>query len=106
MRLLASLVPTNGAAWNEVDVERGRVEAVMEPHLVTEETAAAFISHMGDHPVITHVNATRDGRPYAISDFLATREFHATGSISTSSGIWEPRTRSHSSCPNRASSSE
>ncbi len=77
--LLRSLVSTNGVAWNEVDVEHGRVEAVMEPDLVTEDTAAAFISHMGDHPVIAHVNATGDGRPYAISDFLDRRAFHATG---------------------------
>ncbi len=77
--LLPSLVSTNGVAWNEVDVEHGRVEAVMEPGLVTEETAAAFVTHMGDHPVIAHVNATGDRRPYAISDFLGTREFHATG---------------------------
>ena len=56
--LLPSLVSTNGVAWNEVDVEHGRVEAVMESGLVTEETAAAFVTHMGDHPVIAHVNAT------------------------------------------------
>lgn len=76
--IIPSLVPTNGVAWNEVDTERGRIEAVMEPDLVSEELAAAFATHIADHPVIAHHSATDDGRPYAISDFLSTREFHAT----------------------------
>ncbi len=77
--LLPSLVPSNAVAWNEVDVERDRIEAVMEPDLYSEASAAAFMRHIGDHPVIARYNATGDGRPYAISDFLTAQEFHATG---------------------------
>ncbi len=76
--IIPSLVPTNGVAWNEVDTERGRIEAVMEPDIVSEELSTAFAAHIADHPVIAHYSATDDGRPYAISDFLSTREFHAT----------------------------
>jgi DNA-binding CsgD family transcriptional regulator len=79
VEIVPSLVPTNGVAWNEVDTERGRVEAVMEPYLVSEELAEAFVAYMGDHPVIANHTSTGDGRPYAISDFLNTRAFHATG---------------------------
>jgi len=78
LRIIPSLVPTNGVAWNEVDTEDGRIEAVMEPDIVSEELSVAFATHIADHPVIAHYSATNDGRPYAISDFLSTREFHTT----------------------------
>lgn len=78
--MLPSLMPSNGVAWNEMDTTRDRIEAVMEPDLISEERAAVFTSHMGDHPVISHFTATGDGRPYAVSDFLSRREFHATNS--------------------------
>jgi DNA-binding CsgD family transcriptional regulator len=77
--LLPSLVPTNAIGWNEVDIEGNRITAVMEPDLYSEEGAAAFMTNIGDHPVIARYNATGDGRPYAISDFLTSQEFHATG---------------------------
>jgi DNA-binding CsgD family transcriptional regulator len=76
--VLPSLVSTNAIAWNEVDTQRGHVEAVMEPAIVSEDLADEFVAHMADHPVIAHSRATGDGRPQAISDFLTTREFHAT----------------------------
>ena len=41
--------------------------------------ASAFATHISDHPLIAHHSATGDGRPFAISDFLNTQEFHATG---------------------------
>jgi DNA-binding CsgD family transcriptional regulator len=50
----------------------------MEPELYFEGGAAAFMRHIADHPVIAHYNATGDGRPHAISDFLTAEEFHAT----------------------------
>jgi DNA-binding CsgD family transcriptional regulator len=77
--LLPSLVPTNLIAWNEVDVERDRITAVMEPERYSEKGAAAFMTHLADHPVINHYSATGDRRPYAISDFMTAEEFHATG---------------------------
>ena len=79
VEILPSLVPTNGVAGNEVDTERGLIEAIMEPDLVSEELASAFATHISDHPLIAHHSATGDGRPFAISDFLNTQEFHATG---------------------------
>jgi DNA-binding CsgD family transcriptional regulator len=78
--VLPELVPTNAVAWNEIDTEAGRLVAVVEPaEIFTEEGAAAFMEHIGDHPLVAHHNATGDGRPRAISDFLTAAQFHATG---------------------------
>jgi DNA-binding CsgD family transcriptional regulator len=77
--VLTELIPGNAVGWNEVDTERGRIVAVMEPDLYTEEAAETFMKHIGDHPLVTRYNASGDGRPYAISDFLSAADFHATG---------------------------
>jgi DNA-binding CsgD family transcriptional regulator len=77
--VLTTLMPSNAVGWNEVDTERGRIVAVTEPDLYSEEAAATFMEHIGDHPLVTRYNATGDGRPYAISDFLSASAFHATG---------------------------
>ena len=77
--VMPSLVRTTLVAWNEVDLEQGRIEAIMEPYVYIEGAEEEFIAHVGEHPVIAYTQATGDGRPYAISDFLSADEFHATG---------------------------
>lgn len=42
------------------------------------EINAAFAAHIAEHPAITYVEQTADGRPRTISDFLGVEEFHAT----------------------------
>lgn len=79
LNIVPSLVSANSISWNEVDVDHGRVEAIMEPHVVTEELADAFVEHIGDHPVIANHAKTGDGRPLAISDFLSASTFRSTG---------------------------
>ncbi|MGA2307147.1 MAG: helix-turn-helix transcriptional regulator [Acidimicrobiales bacterium] len=79
VELLPPLVATNLVAWNEVDLANGHIEAVTQPDTYSESSAQSFITHMGDHPVIAYQQATRDGRPKAISDFLDAATFHATG---------------------------
>jgi DNA-binding CsgD family transcriptional regulator len=77
--ILPRLVPTNAIAWNEIDTERGRIEAVIDPaDLYSEERSKTFMAHIGDHPLVARYNATGDGRPQAISDYLTAAEFHAT----------------------------
>ena len=102
--LLSSLVPTNGVAWNEVDVDHGRVEAVMEPDLVTDDRAAAFVSHMGDHPVIATLFSLVTAGPTPSRTSSTRGNSMPPASISTSTGIWGRRTRSPSSSPTPASS--
>jgi DNA-binding CsgD family transcriptional regulator len=77
--MLPTLVSANAVAWNEVDLVGNRIDAVMEPDLYDRVEAANFMTNIDDHPVISLFNATGDGRPYAISDFLSADEFHATG---------------------------
>ncbi|MGH2886356.1 MAG: response regulator transcription factor [Solirubrobacteraceae bacterium] len=83
--IVTELVAATLVAWNEVDLEGHAIAAVMSPppdQFNAHERAmmeAAFIEHVGDHPVIAHYRRTRDGRPYAISDFLSARAFHQTG---------------------------
>jgi hypothetical protein len=43
------------------------------------DLARRFQAHIREHPVVQHVQATRDGQARAISDFLTARQFHATG---------------------------
>ena len=70
-------------AWNELD-GRGRItHAVTSPTLDPDYDrhlllADAFAAHVDDHPVISYNRRTGDGRPYAVSDFLSERAFHAT----------------------------
>jgi DNA-binding CsgD family transcriptional regulator len=83
--IVAGLVESTVVAWNEVDLDGRDIAAVISPppdqFTARERVAmeAAFIEHVADHPVIAHYRRTRDGRPYAISDFLSAAAFHQTG---------------------------
>jgi len=85
VELVAALVPATMVAWNEVDLNGRRIEAVMSPTLARftgegyDTLSAAFIEHIADHPVIAYYQRSGDGRPYAISDFLSAAAFRQTG---------------------------
>jgi DNA-binding CsgD family transcriptional regulator len=82
---VAELVDATMVAWNEVDLDGRQIDAVISPppdQFTVQERdtlGAAFIEHVADHPVIAYYRRTRDGRPYAISDFLSAAAFHQTG---------------------------
>jgi DNA-binding CsgD family transcriptional regulator len=84
VELVGELVQAAMVAWNEVDLHGRQIDAVIAPPLDQftkhrERTlSAAFIEHVGDHPVIAHYRRTGDGRPYAISDFLSAAAYHQT----------------------------
>jgi DNA-binding CsgD family transcriptional regulator len=77
--LLPRLVPCTLIAWNDVDLSDGSINVVMEPDRAWPEGHAAWATYVGEHPVIAHFQATNDGRPYTISDFLDVDQFHRTG---------------------------
>jgi DNA-binding CsgD family transcriptional regulator len=77
--LLPKVVRTTLIAWNEVDLSTGHIEAVMTPERDWDGGPQAWAEHIGSHPVIAYFQATNDGRPYAISDFLSEEAFHETG---------------------------
>jgi DNA-binding CsgD family transcriptional regulator len=83
--IVTDLVDSTLVAWNEVDLDGRDIAAVIAPppdqFTAREQVTmgAAFIEHVADHPVIAYYRRTRDGRPYAISDFLSAAAFHQTG---------------------------
>ncbi|HEX3460033.1 MAG TPA: LuxR C-terminal-related transcriptional regulator [Acidimicrobiales bacterium] len=77
--LITGLIRSNLVAWNEVDLTTGTLEGVMLPDREFSGGREAWAAHVGSHPVISFYEATRDGRPYTISDFLDEDEYHQTG---------------------------
>ncbi len=82
---VASLLPQTVVSWNEVDLSGGQLAMVRSewPPAPTDpdelrKLDEAFIANVMEHPVIARYERTRDGRPYAISDFLSAADFHRT----------------------------
>jgi len=85
VEVTSSFLPATMVSWNEVDLQGRRIAAVLsesaalptDPDKVAEYDEL-FMTYVSDHPVISHYQQTRDGRPYAISDFLSRDAFHRT----------------------------
>jgi DNA-binding CsgD family transcriptional regulator len=76
LAVLPTLVGCDTCSYNEVNPSRRRVVAQTAPDGFTPPgMVEAFREHMGQHPLIGHYRATRDGRAVKISDFLSLREF-------------------------------
>ena len=76
LAIAGRLIGGDLASFNEIELDTGlyRVLIDQDEHAWTA-LAPAFARHMHEHPVIAHVAATGDSRPYAISDFLRQWEF-------------------------------
>lgn len=73
---LHGLIDCDVIGYNEVDLERGTILVLHDPiGSLPEEVGAQLLSVASEHPVLMR-NRAGDLRPYAISDFLSTREFH------------------------------
>jgi len=72
---LQHAVPSMYAAYNEVAPEG--IHAVSEPEL-PPEAPSRWAALAEQHPVLVHMQRTRDGRPRRISDHLDADAFHAT----------------------------
>jgi hypothetical protein len=75
---LRQLLPSDAVGYNEIDTERGTVLIISDPvdaFFPGVEETFARVAHQ--HPVLAR-HAAGDPRTYAISDFLSTRDFHAT----------------------------
>lgn len=80
LALLADLVPSNLAAYNEVNLKAGQVTLQMSPKQVDHRNLqTAFERLMGEHPLIQHQQNTKDLSPHRISDFLSAKQFHRLG---------------------------
>jgi hypothetical protein len=81
LRTVARLVPCRLAAFTQVDPVLAEPTGWLHPPELWDaaDLARRFQAHIREHPVVQHVQATRDGQARAISDFLTARQFHATG---------------------------
>jgi DNA-binding CsgD family transcriptional regulator len=76
LAVLPAIVGCDTCSYNEVNPGRHRVVAQTAPDgFASPSMVEAFQEHMGQHPLIGHYRATRDGRALKISDFLGLREF-------------------------------
>jgi DNA-binding CsgD family transcriptional regulator len=75
---LDRLVHADVLSYNEFGPEPGQVAYCVYPEDVvfSPEIMAAFEAHMHENPLISHLEATGDGSPMMISDFLSQERFH------------------------------
>lgn len=77
---LAELVGSDVVTYNEIDPAQGRAfytdypTGWLNPELVT-----VFAAHVHEHPLVSHIVATRDGGPVKMSDFVGRQGFHRLG---------------------------
>jgi DNA-binding CsgD family transcriptional regulator/PAS domain-containing protein len=75
---LPALIPADQVSYNEAN-PRMRRNAYVSAPVVPPAYEPAFLRHMGDHPLISHYQKTRDGRALRISDVLPQRRFRRLG---------------------------
>jgi DNA-binding CsgD family transcriptional regulator len=78
---LDRLVHSDVLSYNEFGPEPGRVAycAFPEDVVFSPDLVAAFGAHMHENPLVSHLEATGDGSPMTISDFLSLERFHRLG---------------------------
>ena len=75
--LLPRLVRSERTAYNEVDLRRGRIVALIEPNEPTAEEIALWLKpHLNSHPLILHASRPGERAPRAISDFWSREAYH------------------------------
>jgi len=76
MRALPALVRADSVSYNEVAARHGVVAAMIEPEL-PERFHVAWARWAHQNPILANFLASRDGRPYRLSDFLAPDELRS-----------------------------
>ena len=78
---LGRLIRADVLTYNEFGPEPGQVSYFTHPEDVvfSPDGLAAFAVHMHENPVIAHLQATGNGSPVKISDFLSQERFHRLG---------------------------
>ncbi len=73
---LRKLIPCTFSGYNEVNVPRDRLIAVLDP---PQPQLASLLQNFGkyisQHPVVHYMNATGDGQALKISDFVGVRDY-------------------------------
>jgi DNA-binding CsgD family transcriptional regulator len=78
---LDRLIHADVLSYNEFGPEPGQVTYYVYPEDVvfSPDIMAAFEAHVLENPLIEHLQATGDGSPMMISDFLSQERFHRLG---------------------------
>ena len=78
---LDRLVPSDVLSYHELGPEPGQLAFSVYPEDVvfSPDMVAAFAAHMHGNPLVEHLEATGDGSPMMISDFLTQERFHRLG---------------------------
>lgn len=78
LHALAPLVPSDLAAFNEVNMPRGRLVAILDKPIADyDRVMRDWEQYSAQHPLVRYVRETGDGQAIKVSDFLSTQEFHA-----------------------------
>ena len=76
---LRKLIPCTFSGYNEVNVSRDRLIAVLDPpQPQLEALVQNFGKYIAQHPVVSYMNSTGDGQALKISDFIGVREYRQT----------------------------
>ena len=78
---LDRLVRADVLSYNEIGPAPGQVSYRAHPEDVvfSPDSLAAFAAHADENPLISYLQATGDGSPVKISDFLSRERFHRLG---------------------------
>jgi DNA-binding CsgD family transcriptional regulator len=82
LTVLSRLVPADLYGYNEVNTMARQLSVTFHPAGVVSgvpEAVSIFTRYMHEHPVLSYVQRTGDGRACKISDFLTQRQFHELG---------------------------
>ncbi len=75
LRALTKLVPSNLSAFNEVNLPRNRIVAIVD-RPIRGDIAGVWERFSGQHPMFRHAAETGDGQALKFSDFLSEAEYH------------------------------
>lgn len=76
---VSTLVRAKLITLTEVDPILNKTTGYYFPARPADDFAEPFHRNIQDHPVVGHIERTRDGRAKAVSDFLTAKQFHTTG---------------------------
>ena len=80
MAALRAVVPALHSSYNEVNPHKRRILCLFDTPLDDFDASLQFfLTHMHEHPLITHYHQTRDGQAQKISDFLSQRQLANLG---------------------------
>ena len=77
--ILAILVPSTSASYNEIGPEGRQLVTMIVPHLTNlEKRLPHLIPVFHEHPVVQHFHKTGSMEPFKFTDFFSKAQFHET----------------------------